>query len=298
MIDLSNDFKEKVIDALLKVRENYDGSDKDFSKSYGIDNTVFSRLKKGEREGLLKEAKYIEIGGKLNVFVNERKWNLARTDVFNAIEEEVQFCKEFSKGKIFIDNCGIGKTFTAQYLSRTLKNCFYIDAKQCKSKQLFIRTIAKTIGADEHGKYADVKSKLKYLLHVLQNPIIIIDDAGYLNYDSYLDLIEIVDATTNICGWYMIGDDSLQEKVERGINSKKVGFKAMFSRFSNRYSTVVPVNREEKIKFYKKLLTDVISVNISNKDDIKNIVLRCLRADNDTIFGDLRRAESLLILHS
>ncbi|WP_318546324.1 hypothetical protein [Flavobacterium columnare] len=41
-------------------------------------------------------------------------------------------------------------------MSRILKNCFYVDASQAKTKQLFIRLIAKTIGLDNTGKYADV----------------------------------------------------------------------------------------------------------------------------------------------
>jgi hypothetical protein len=298
MLLLNNDFKNKVVDALLESRDNYDGSDAAFARKNGLSAAIYSRLKNGERDRILSDAQYLSLGRSLGVTVNERKWKMARTEVFNVIEEDIIFCKEYSKGKICVDDCGIGKTFSAKYLARTLKNVFYVDAKQAKTKQQFIRLIAKTIGIDEAGKYSDVKNNLKYYLQILEKPLIIIDDAGYLEYNAHMELLELVDATENICGWYQIGDDSLQEKIERGINSKKVGYRAMFSRFSKRYTTLIPVERNEKLSFYKKMLRDVLAVNASAQIDIETLVLKCLRSDNGAVFGDLRRAESLLILNS
>jgi hypothetical protein len=124
MLQITNDFKEKIIGALLEQRKNYDVSDSAFAKQYSINGAVFSRLKNGEREGLLRDAQWLNLGRELGVSVNERKWNMARTDVFNMIEEEVVFCKEHAKGRICVDDCGIGKTYSAKYLSRNLKNCF------------------------------------------------------------------------------------------------------------------------------------------------------------------------------
>jgi len=296
-MEITKEFKDKVVDALLEDRKNYDGKDNAYAKTWGIDGSIYNRLKSGERDGLISQAKWITIGGELNVTLNDRKWIIARTDVLNMMEEDVLFCKEFAKGRICVDDCGIGKTVSAKYLSRNLKNTFYLDAKQVKTKQQFVRCIAKTVGVGEKGRYVDVKNKLKNSLRVLEHPIIIVDDAGYLDYTAYMELLELVDATENVCGWYQIGDDSLAEKFERCISGKKVGYRAMFSRFSNRFTTMVPSNRNEKIDFYKKLLRDVISVNASPSTDINKLIVQCLRSDNGSI-GDLRRAESLLILNS
>jgi len=298
MLQLTPEFKEKVLTALQESRKNYDGSDAAFSRKNGISSSIYSRLKGGERERLLSDTQWLSLGRILGVTLNERAWKIAKTDVFCMIEEDILFCKEFSKGKICVDDCGIGKTVAAKYLARTLKNVFYVDAKQAKTKQLFIRLIAKTIGIDEQGKYSDVKNNLKYYLQILEKPLIIIDDAGYLEYSAHMELLELTDATENICGWYQIGDDSLQAKIEHGINSKKVGYRAMFSRFSKRYTTLVPVERTEKVNFYKKLLRQVLAANADKSVNIDSLVMKCMRSDNNAVYGDLRRAESLLILNS
>lgn len=297
MLQISQEFKKKVATELLNDRKMYGGSDASFAKKWGINKAVFSRIKKGETEGILSDAAWLNMGAKLDVTMSDKKWITARTDVFNLIEEEITFCKQYSKSLICADECGIGKSHTAKYLSRTLQNCFYIDCKQAKSTQLFVRTLAKTIGVDNQGRYAEIKENLKYYLSILENPVIITDDVGYVHYSTYMELLELIDATEGTCGWYQIGDDSLKEKIERGINSKKVGFRAMFSRNGNRYTSIVPEgNKNEKIAFYKKLLRDVLTVNAKNGENVDTLVMKCLRSDNNNLLGDLRRAESLLRL--
>jgi hypothetical protein len=297
-MELSKDFKDKVIAAVLVQRNKFDGSDSAFAKTLGMSAAIFSRLKKGEREHILKDTQFLQLGRELGVTINEVKWKMARTDVFNVIDEDVRFCQEYSKAMICIDDVGIGKSYAAKYLSRSLNNCFYIDSKQAKSKQAFIRLIAKTIGVDCKGRYMDVKDNLKYYLQMLPKPMIIVDDTGYLDYTAYMELLELWDATEGVCGWYQIGDDSLREKIERGINNKKVGYKAIFSRYSKRYTSIVPNEKQEKQNFYKKLITDVLSVNMEDKTDLNVLVKKCLITDMADAYGDLRRAESLLRVYT
>ncbi|MDY0201004.1 MAG: ATP-binding protein [Tenuifilaceae bacterium] len=296
MLQITAEFKEKVVAALLEQRANFDGAESAFARQWGISPSVFNRLKNGERDGLIRDNNWLTIGRELNVSLNERKWNMARTEVFNTIEEDIVFCKEFSKARICVDECGIGKTYSAKYLSRTLKNCFYVDASQAKTKQLFVRLIAKTIGVEHTGRHADVKANIKYYLRMLPKPMVIIDEAGDLDYNAFLVLKELWNATENVCGWYMLGADGLRHKIEQGIANKKVGFKEIFSRYSENYTSVVPSGNADKQGFYRKLITDVLTVNMNDKSSLNEIVKRCLITEDGNISG-LRRAESLLILN-
>lgn len=297
MLELTKEFKDRVVVTLLKSRENYDGSDSDFARRFGLNKSVYSRLINGERDRLIKEAQWLTIARELNVSIKERSRNIARTEVFNRIEEEVKFCKEFSKAMIFVDETEIGKTVTGKHLGLTLKNCFYIDASQAKTKQQFIRLMSKTVGADFNGKYVDVKSNLKYYLGQLDNPVVIIDEAGDLEYTAFLELKEMWNATENVCGWYMMGADGLREKMQRGISGKKVGYKEIFSRYSSRYSAIVPVDRNERLAFYRKLISDVFKANSSDLEHMNEIVKRCMVSDANGQIGGLRRLDSLLILN-
>lgn len=297
MVTISEEFKEQVIAALLETRSHYELSDYNFAVKFGINPAVYSRLKSGERANLLKPTQYLSIGRVLNVTVNKNNWNLVKTDVFKLVEEDVIFCKQHSKSRICVDECGIGKSFTAKYLSRTLDNCYYIDASQCKSKYEFISVLARQLGVDTNNTYGEKVKSIIYYINQITLPIIIIDEAGDFEANVPLVLKELWNGTEDFCAWYLMGADGLRKNIERGIKSKKVGYKELYSRYSDKFSKIVPVNRFEKQEFYKKLITEVVEANISDKSRVNEIVKKCLVEDEHGNIGGLRRAQSALLLY-
>ena len=294
---ITAEFKQKVVAELMDIRTRYGGSDAAFAKQQGINSSVWSRLKNGETEGLLKDTQWLNLGRELNISMNQRRWNMARTQVFEAISEDVKFCQTHSKGMVLVDDCAIGKTFSAKYLSKTLNNCFYLDGSQCKTKNLFIRAFAKAIGLDSTGRISDIKANIKYYLRMLDTPVIILDEAGDLEYTAFLELKEFWNATEGVCGWYLMGADGLKAKMERGISYKKVGYRELLSRYSDKYMKIIPTDRHERLAFYRKMISDVLEVNVSDKKQIPSLVTKCLATDATGDIGGLRRAETLLILN-
>lgn len=296
-MEITDYFKDRVIAELLAVRENFGGSDTAFARSMDINPSVFNRLKNGEREKLLTNTIWLRLGRELGVSGKDRKWNAVETDVFQQIRSEILFCQQYSKSRIFVDNCGIGKTFTAKYLSKTLKNCFYLDCTQCKKKTEFIRSLARIVGVEVKGLNMDIKENTKYYLSMLEQPVIIIDEAGALSKEALGLVQEYWNATEGIVGWYMMGANALRNKISSGVSKDKDYYAELFSRFSENFSSIVPVEKGEKYAFYEKLIRDVLSANISEKGMLNELVKKSLVNINGAISG-LRRAESLLLLHN
>lgn len=298
MIEISQKLIEKCVSALKEAAGNYGGSASQFARKFGMSASVWSEIKNGRTENKLSAQKWLNIAAMLGVKESDRNWRMARTEVFDAIEEGVRACKEFGWGMIFVDKCAIGKTYSAKYLAKTLKNCFYVDGSQCKTKILFIRTLAQTIGVDASGRYQDVKQRVKNALNVLEKPVVIVDEAGDLEYNAFLDLKEFYNATEGTCGWYMMGANGLRKKITDGISREAVGFEEIFSRFSDSYAHVVPSNKDEQVEFYRRLLTDVLSVNMMDKTNLNKLVAQCLTVSTGNNITGLRRAEKILILNS
>lgn len=293
---LTTDFKKKVLAAIERQRLNYEGPDSSFAKSLGVSGSIYNRMKKGETDGILTMPKWLMLGREFGIELNERKWKAAQTKVFLVIEEDVTFCKAHSKSLICVDDCGIGKTFTAKHLSKTLKNCFYVDASQCKTKMAFIKAIAKAVGSESKGHYIDIKECLKYQIKSMTAPVIIIDEAGDLEYSAFLELKELWNSTEHCCGWYLMGADGLRAKIERGIENRKVGFREIFSRFSDKFTTITPREKRERQNFYISEIVTVLEQNGCTREDAIKIAQRCLTNDNSGQTSGLRRAESLMIL--
>ena len=290
-MNLTTEFKAKVRQAILEKRDNYGGSDADFSKSLGINNAIYSRLKKGETERIMSDTVWITLGRELQVKVFEDNWKVARTAVYSEIEDNLSFCKELSRSMVLVDDCGIGKTFCTKHIIKKMKNTFYVDCSQAKSKQLFIRLLAKTVGIDNQGKYNDVLANLKYYITTLEKPLIILDEAGDLDYSAFVELKGIWNGTDGVCGWYMMGADGLRSKISKGMNAKKVGFAEIFSRFSDEFIKLVPNGKADRQAYYSDLIGAVAMANIKDKSKIKALINKCL--DKETT---LRYLETLIKL--
>ncbi len=185
-MNLTNEFKNKVVQELFAQRQNFGGTDTEYAKTKGIKPSIYSRLKTGETDKLMSDTVWITMARELQVKLYEDKWKVARTKVYNEIEDNLNFCKQFSKSLMLVDDCGIGKTFCTKHIIKTMPNAFYIDCSQAKTKQLLIRTLAKTVGIDNYGKYHEAKANLKYYLTTLEKPIVVLDEAGDLEYTAFL----------------------------------------------------------------------------------------------------------------
>lgn len=269
-------YKQKVREAVLEARENYSGTDAAFATTIGINNSIFSRLKKGETDRILSEGQWITIGRILGVSLKENNWKIVRTTIYDSMEKTLHFCQKNQVSMILVDEPEIGKTETAKHILRNMKNGFYVDCSQAKTKQLLIRTIAKTVGVDQYGRYADVIANLKYYLNVLETPIITLDEFGDLEYNAFLTIKELQNATVDHCAWLMIGSDGLRAKINQGIKNQKVGYREVFSRLSGEFLSFVPSGTKEKQQFYSELIGDVATNNVADKAKVNKLINKCL----------------------
>lgn len=295
---VSNEKRGIIRAAMLEKRQQYDGTDSQFAKQMGINQSVWSRLKNSTEglDGLVRDAQWVNIARLLGVELNERKLKNVETEVFLAIKQQIEECKAYAISTVMCDECGIGKTHTAKYLSRTMKNVFYVDASQCPTQSEYLRAMAKAIGVDDSGRLVDIKGNIKVALNLLPNPVMITDEAGKLKEEAFLLQQELWNATDGRCGWYMMGADGLAEKLQRMIKNKRVGWREIFDRHNSEVVSIVPKDRSEKLLFYKKMITDVVSANIVDKSNLNKIVNQSLKAENNEVRG-LRRAVTLLKLY-
>lgn len=285
-------YKQKVRDTILESRNRYGGSDINYAKKLGLTNSEYSKLKNGKLDRLLSDHDWLTLGRELQVKLQKDQWKTARTTVYNEIESSLNFCKELSKSLVLVDDCGIGKTFCAKHIVHKLKNTFYIDCSQAKRKSSFIKLLAKTIGVDNNGNITEVTETIKYYLNILEKPLVVLDEAGDLDYSTFLLLKELWNSTSGNCGWYMMGADGLRVKIERGVRNKKVGYAEILSRFSDEFVKLVPSGKENRQEFYKQLIGDVATVNTKNKKQVNNLIKRCLTKESS-----LRYLETLIKLN-
>ncbi len=246
---ITTDIKNKILAAIKANRTNYP-SDAKHAASLGITTSVYSAVKNGQTDRVLSDANWISIARKLGVGLRgEIEWKAAKTPTFQFITTQLEACQSSGISAILCDLPNIGKTFTARHYVKTHPNAIYIDCSQVKTKLKLVRKIAAEFGVDSKGRYADVYEDLVFYLRSIDSPIIILDEAGDLQYEAFLELKALWNATERCCAWYMMGADGLKEKINRSIECKKVGYTEMLSRYGDRYSKVTPDDSKDRTKF-------------------------------------------------
>ncbi len=273
-MEVTNDIKQRILEAITVNRENYP-SDNKHAAALGISASVYNVLKKGKIDKQVSDTNWICLARRLNVSLNnEIQWQAAETPTFVYITEQLAMCQESSVSAVLCDMANIGKTFTARIYVKMHKNAIYVDCSQVKSKQRLIRYIAKEFGVNSNGRYCDVYDDLCFYLKTLERPLIILDEGGDLQYEAFLELKALWNATERCCAWYMMGADGLKEKMNRSIECKKVGYTEMFSRYGDKYSKVTPDDGKEREAFLKAQATMVAKLNAPEGMEVMKVVNR------------------------
>ncbi len=271
---MTTEIKQRILAAVAANRSNYP-SDAKHAASLGLTASVYSALKNGQTDRQLSDANWASIARRLGVELHAAiEWKTARTPVYQYVMAQLEFSQQSGTSGILCDMPNIGKTFTARLYVQTHPNAVYIDCSQVKTKLKLVRKIAAEFGVNARGRYSDVYDDLVFYLRSIDTPLIILDEAGDLQHEAFLELKALWNATERACAWYMMGADGLKEKINRSIDYKKVGYTEMLSRYGDRFSKVTPDDGREREAFLTEQARIVAKVNAPADADIAAIVRR------------------------
>lgn len=272
---ITNELKQRILTEMTERRLLFSGSDAKYALSLGISGSQYNRIKNGELDRVLSDSNWISLARKFEMTLsNVPEWKTARTPMYEFITEQLNFCQDNSTSRLLCDVADIGKTYSAKCYVKSNKNAVYVDCSQVKTKQKLVKFIAKEFGVGHTGKYSDVYADLVFYLRSIPNPLVILDEAGDLDYQAFLELKALWNATERCCGWYMMGADGLREKIRRSINNKKVGYTELFSRYGNRYQKPSPDSSSEIKDFKMVHAAMIIKANTEGDVDIQKMITK------------------------
>lgn len=258
---ITTELKRTIAQAIIENRKNFTSNSRQ-ATALGIHDSVLSRITKGETEQVLSDAKWIGIARRLNVqLAGTITWTTVKTKVYNHVYTQLEFCQNFSLSGILCDEAGIGKTYAAKEYCKEHKNAIYVDCSQFKSKQRLFRFIAKELGVEHTGRYADVFADLVFYINTIGIVLIVLDEVADLEYPAFLELKALWNATPSTCGWYMMGADGLEAKMNLNREHKKVGYAEIFDRFGAKYQRVSPQSKLDLDDFKKELIAQIGKAN-------------------------------------
>lgn len=272
-----------IVAAIRENREMY-ASDSVHARALGLSPTIYCQIMAGQVERKVSNGKWANIARKLDVDLNcSIPWKAVETPVFTYINEQLAACQKQSIAGMLCDIADVGKSFTAKHYARTHANCVYLDCSLSKTRSQFIRELAKLWGVPGTGSLISILKDLIYYLQSVERPMIILDEVGDLEYEAFLEIKALWNATERSCGWYIMGADGLKAKIEKAIDHKKVGYTEIFSRFGKKFSKVVPLAKKDQDNFLMAQAAMVAKANLPQGADVDLMTL-VHKAD-----GSLRR---------
>lgn len=237
---ISIEVKEKIVEAIKADRKNYK-HDIDHARRLGIDSSRYSTcFSKGKLDGVFSDEIWVSFAMILKLTLKKSNvWKTANTPTYDYIWSQLTTCQQQSVSLAFCDEAGIGKTYTASQYVKEHADAKLIDCSQVKSKQKLVRKIAQEFGAKYKGKYTEVYENLAYTLNnFIDFPLVILDEAGDLQHDAFLELKGLWNATVGNCGWYMMGADGLKKRIDNAREHQKVGFAEMYDRYGAKFQNI------------------------------------------------------------
>lgn len=263
--------KQRIIDQIKTSRAVFDGTDSEFAVKIGMSAALYSRVKSGE-EDLMSERMLLGVADKLYIDIADNEWKIAETRVYKDVVKQLAHCKEHSVSGMLCDLPDIGKTVAAKDFARKNSNVVYIDCGLYKTKQQLIRKIAQDFGAYNKGRYHDILIGLVSYVKKMHKPLIILDEAGDLDQNAFLELKALWNAFDGFCGWYRIGANGLRRKMERGIANETIGYEETYSRFGARIQRLTPEVEKERIKLIQQASIQIIKLNAGTNADVNKIL--------------------------
>lgn len=257
---MKNEIRNRIFNAIDDYRKIIDWTDTDYATKLGISPALYSRIKKGETD-IVSDQLLTRIADILHVDLSACQWKIAETETYKYIWNQLTACKKNGISAMFCDISDIGKTVTAKDFARKNPNVVYIDCGLYKTRQQLIRKIAQDFGAYSKGRYHDILIGLIAFIKGLNEPMIILDEAGDVHYETFLELKALWNGAEHYCSWYMIGANGLKNKIKRGIARDKVGYEEMFRRYGKRFQRVTPKGEQDREKWLQNDAAMIIKIN-------------------------------------
>lgn len=141
---------------------------------------------------------------------------------------------------------GAGKTTALKAYGRANENVFYVECLNSMSRKQFLQSILLEMGFHYTGSVYDLVRTIYEKLEELDNPLIIIDEAGKLSMNLILDIHDLRNATFEYAGIVLAGCEYFQSNIEKLADKNKQGYPEFYSRVSNWYQLRKPTKAEIK----------------------------------------------------
>lgn len=154
---------------------------------------------------------------------------------------------------------GMGKTTSLKAYVTSNKDTFMVTVdKTMNAKRLYLAILTK-LGVQFDGNIHDVMLRIASELNALDNPLLIVDEAGKMNHVMMLYMHDLREYTLGKCGILLAGMPYFKKNLQKYADKQKEGFSEFLRR----------INLWHELQGLSKKETEYICSQAGITDDIK-----------------------------
>lgn len=266
--------KETISNAVKEYCSSKGLSQNDLAVKSGVSGATINKVLNGKWDDI-SETMFRKLWNAVN---DVRSSTLFSTNDYRAIKKA---CDQARKNCFMIGltgDTGMGKTTALKILSRQ-KNTFYVAYDKTMKSRQFFAAILKEMGIAFEGNIHEMVNKISDELNVLDEPLLMIDEAGKITHNVMLYVHVLRDKTDTNCGIALAGMPYFETNLKKNSNKQKEGY-AEFLRRINIWHQLKGLTRNE--------VEEICNINgIKDQEETKSFLAY-------RRFGDLMNA---IILH-
>lgn len=173
-----------------------------------------------------------EMLNKFKTFFKISDWPLRETDNMIAITEVCLDAQQRSRFLAIAGFTGAGKTEGLGHYTKSNSNAFSVMCYFFMSQKGFLAKLQQAMGISQGGSIEKQVFSVAEKLNSLNNPLLIIDDAGKLSDSNLMIVMALYDLTEGRCGIVIGGTEYLKERIDKSASDNRKGFRELQRRIA------------------------------------------------------------------
>ncbi|WP_192821204.1 AAA family ATPase [Rufibacter sp. LB8] len=193
------------------------------------------------------------------------------TGNFNTVIKVCKAAQEHQLMVALIGDTGLGKT-TSLMAYRRRPNVFYVLYEKSMNPKVFFISLMREMGINLKGSINDMVKRAAHELSILENPLIVIDEAGKLPVTLLMYLHDLRNQTQNTSGILLAGMPYFKVNLESWVSKQKEGASEFYRRVQLWQELQPPTRAEIKAICILHGITDPATVkNMQKFRDFGNL---------------------------
>lgn len=231
--------KNEIVDLIELTRQSL-GSQSHVANRADVSEATISQMR-NRNWGRIKDAMWRKVGYALGWETSG--WQTVNTENTRILFDTYSDAKQHKMWLAVAARAGSGKTESAKayFVANRRNACFYLQAREWR-KRAFLRELGNSLGlpytTKHHAEEMIVKITAFFQDRVMDNPVLIIDEADKLHPDAMRAFIPLYNVLKDTIGVVIQGVPNLRRQFVNGQKYDKKGYDELVSRFGGEFITL------------------------------------------------------------